>query len=278
MLHICTVHWNNPDWLMIQKGYLDKFAPQPYLMYTMYSGFDLTPEQQKEFYYCEKTSEASHPAKLNKLADRVVGSADPTDPLLFVDNDAFPIGDVSYLLGYLKKHPLIAIQRVELNGQPTPHPSFCLTTVGFWKSLKSGWGVGAKPYIDSTGQEVRDTGTALYWELVEKKVNWLPLLRTSGLTDHPVLFSIYDGSIYHHGAGSRPPRTRWDLIQSDPQSQIERNKADSRLLASKIKSGEISWFKSEEQKQEVKPIETKPKKIKKKRVRQSKAKKPKESD
>lgn len=298
MLHICTIHWKNSNWVDIQLEYLNKFITVPYQVYTLYSGFEMNEQQIQGFFSCCSTDEVSHPAKLNKLTGKV-NRNDPNDYLLFLDNDCFPVADISYLLDKLEEYPLIAIQRKELNGQPTPHPSFCLTTVGFWNSLNVGWGVGAKPYKDDQGQDVKDTGTALYWKLVEEKIKWLPLHRTSGLTDHPVLFSIYDGTIYHHGAGSRPARTRWDLIQEDPQKQIEINTKQSKTILDRLKNkmdvfSEAGTFETRVEADLHKPLKAvkqpdlteakkmvfkdAPKKKTKIRKRSSKTKKPKESE
>ena len=66
------------------------------------------------------------------------------DILLFIDGDAFPISDVAtYAEEKLKQFPLIAVQRSENDGDPQPHPCFCITTVGFWKKNK--WRLEYRP-------------------------------------------------------------------------------------------------------------------------------------
>jgi hypothetical protein len=48
-------------------------------------------------------------------------------------------------------------------------------------------------------------------QLQDKQIDWCPLLRSHNVEAHPILFGIYAGAIYHHGAGFRNPVTRGDL-------------------------------------------------------------------
>ncbi len=149
-----------------------------------------------------------HGTKLNKLARSVAAVADPSDVLIFMDSDAFPIRPID---GWLEKrladYPLIAVQRKENFGDLRPHPSFCATTVGFWEQLGGDW--TRDTWTTPDGVELEDAGTRVLLSLEEAHVQWLPLVRTNNREGHPLWFGVYGHYVYHHGAGSR---TVWSVI------------------------------------------------------------------
>ena len=51
---------------------------------------------------------------------------------------------------------------------------------------------------------VTDVGANLLRALTQAQVEWGKMLRSNRVELHPLLFSLYDGVVYHHGAGSRP--------------------------------------------------------------------------
>ena len=102
--------------------------------------------------------EGSHARKLNELASIIAGDAEPTDILIFLDGDAFPVRLLTpWVQEMLQKYPLIAIRRDENLGDCQPHPSFCATTVGFWKDIGGDWQPGGT-WINTAGRAVVDTG------------------------------------------------------------------------------------------------------------------------
>jgi hypothetical protein len=139
---------------------------------------------------------------LNELARQVAVQSDPQDVLVFVDGDAFPIAPlVPWIERTLSEHPLAAVRRTENGGDLRPHPSFCVTTVGFWNEIGGDW--RPRPWTSPTGLEFLDAGTVLLDTLAARGVDWLPLLRTNTVDLHPLWFAVYDHRVYHHGAGFR---------------------------------------------------------------------------
>jgi hypothetical protein len=211
MLHIATVHWQNDAWIDIQLRYLNRHIREPFRVYAFLNGI---PEAHKgRFFYSSTEPIREHSVKLNILAD-VIGksSSSESDMLVFLDGDAFPIGDIiSIVRGKLETRPLVAVQRLENNGDRQPHPCFCATTVGFWKSIGGDWNEGHS-WTDREGKATTDVGGNLLGILEERNIEWWPLHRTSRHDIHPVWFGVYGGTLYHHGAGFRDAKvSRADL-------------------------------------------------------------------
>jgi hypothetical protein len=155
-----------------------------------------------------------HAIKLNILADiAAFNAADTEDLLMFIDGDAFPIGDI-ILFGHekLKQYPLIAVQRRENGGDIQPHPCFCLTTVGFWKTINGDWKAGYR-WKNSQGNFITDVGGNLLGIFREKSIDWYPMLRSNKTNLHPLLFGLYEDLVYHHGAAFRKPSTTVDRVR-----------------------------------------------------------------
>jgi len=208
MLHIATVHWQTDRWIDVQLKYLAQNLSQPYRVYAFLSE-NLASHSSKYFYAC-KENVASHAVKLNILADLITFSAqDLNDTLIFLDGDAFPIKPIdSFLSECLLYHPLAAIRRDENIVDQQPHPSFCVTTVGFWKSIKGDWKEGAT--WETPSGAITDVGGNLLQQLKSGGVSWLPILRSHSTPSHPLWFGVYGGIIYHHGSGFRIPISRVD--------------------------------------------------------------------
>jgi len=211
MIHIITVHWRDDRWVDIQLEYLRRHICEPFRVYAFLNS--LPADHRSKYYYSSTEEIKSHAIKLNLLADMVaLQTTERSDWLLFLDGDAFPIGDVvPYAQGILKNCPLLAIQRRENGGDIQPHPSFCLTTVGFWKEIAGDWNEGFT-WHDQAGQQVTDVGGNLLRILNNNGIPWHPMLRTNRVDLHPVWFGIYDNVIYHHGAGFRRPLARIDVL------------------------------------------------------------------
>ncbi len=209
MLHIATVHAFDDRWIGIQLRYLKKFISCPFRLYAF---LDTHPgKQEKDFFFWSLNGKGYHINKLNLLAEIILLAADgDEDSIFFIDGDAFPIGDiVAFVEKHISKHPLIAVQRMENNGDIQPHPSFCATTVGFWRKIDGDWSKGYH-WKNATGKMVSDVGGNLLKKLEDRGVDWLPMRRTNKKDLHPLLFGIYGDLIYHHGAGFRDPLLRID--------------------------------------------------------------------
>ena len=210
MIHILTVHWKDDRWVDIQLEYFKKHIREPYKVYAFLNSL---PRDHRGKYFHSSTEDIqSHAIKLNLLADMAILHADNDDDwLMFIDGDAFPIGDiVSFAHRKLREYPLLAIQRKENVGDIRPHPSFCITTVKFWKEIKGDWKSDHK-WRDATGNEFTDPGGNLFSILENRKIRWFPLLRSNKTELHQIFFGIFEDLIYHHGAGFRQPYARVDL-------------------------------------------------------------------
>jgi hypothetical protein len=209
MIHIATVHWQTDKWIKVQQSYLGKHIQSPYRIYAWLN--DVPGGLFSGFYYSCSEPVSSHAVKLNILAEIIgLSSERDEDILIFLDGDAFPIGNIEPMLNEkLGSHKLVAVQRLENNGDIQPHPCFCATTVGFWRKIKGDWKAGYT-WKNKEGQTVTDVGGTLLRQLNEHGAEWHPLLRTNKRNLHPVLFGIYGDLIYHHAAGFRAAVTRHD--------------------------------------------------------------------
>ena len=210
MIHIATVHWMSDRWIDIQLGYLRRNMDRAYRTYADLEGID--PRRRDDFDVTVELDGLVHAEKLNALAELIAESAEPSDTLVFIDGDAFPVAPLGDLLeDRLSRYPLAAVRRDENLGDVQPHPSFCATTVGFWQEIEGDWSRGPEwRWKNALGWTVEDVGGKLLCILNERGIDWSPLLRTNEGMLHPLLFGVYEHRIYHHGAGFRPVFERTD--------------------------------------------------------------------
>jgi hypothetical protein len=203
MIYILTVHWRIDFWVDVQIAHLKSYIREPLKIYAFCDG--TRSDQSAKFDYCAPDKGiVDHASKLNTLAAVVCGSAADDDVLVFCDSDAFPVRDISdYLRSQLARWPLVAVQRLENAGDIQPHPSFAMTTAGFWRRIGGDWRAGPT-WTNADGKVVTDVGANLLRSLTLNDVAWGKMLRSNRTSLHPLLFSIYDDVVYHHGAGSRP--------------------------------------------------------------------------
>lgn len=226
MVFVLTVHWKDPKWISIQDKYLKRYLLEPYKKIGYLNYIDSSYGQ---FFDIAKDDEIkSHATKLNLLAKQAIENSNSDDDILiFLDGDAFPISDLSPLIEQVTRgdYLLTAVQRLENKGDIQPHPCFCVTTVGSWKSIEGDWEAGYM-WKDQSGNSVTDVGGNLMQKLDTAGIHWKQLLRSNKYNHHPLWYGIYSGLIYHHGAGFRTPISRLDypLIRKYAKS----------LLASKI--------------------------------------------
>ena len=204
---IATVHWNSDDWVELQVKRLRQFIPAEVRLYAFMDGVSdsLTGHFDKVFY----DESFSHPQKLDFLAERIAEDADLEDIILFIDGDAFPIASLGQVLNELETSRLVAVRRDENFGDKQPHPCFCATTVGFWKSIAGTWKAGVQ-WMRDDGAMGSDVGGNLYGLLRDYEVHWKPLLRSNCAELHPLFFGVYGDCVYHHGAGFRDKLCRRD--------------------------------------------------------------------
>jgi hypothetical protein len=243
MIHIATIHWNTERWIDLQQNYLRKHFKSDFRVYAWLNNIPNAPTDS--FYYASREPVDSHAVKLNILADIIHASSKREDDvLIFLDGDAFPVGDIETLINEkLSTVKIVAVQRLENNGDLQPHPCFCATTVGFWREIKGDWKEGYR-WKNKNGEGVTDVGGNFLKKLTEHDVKWSPLLRSNKINLHPLFFGIYDDVIYHHGAGFRKGECRVDgaNIQLKPRDKMlskfipgygrrMRRKANHRLVA-----------------------------------------------
>jgi hypothetical protein len=227
MLYVATAHFKSPRWIEIQARYLRRHIAVPYQAWASIEGID--PSYSVSF---DKVIEqrGPHPCKLNHLALEICHVAAEDDLIMFLDGDAFPIADPMPVVEEgLRGASLVAVRRAENLDEPQPHPSFCVTTVGAWRSLPGDWSLG--PVWPAGRRElVSDVGAVLLRTLELSGGSWTPLLRTNGAKLHPLLFAVYGNIVYHHGAGFRekalPRIDRERLIAERPPRRFFRDAID----------------------------------------------------
>lgn len=209
MVHIATVHWKDERWIDVQLRYLNMHVTPPFKVYAFLNGLD--HDHRRKYFYATSEPIESHPVKLNLLADMAAFNAESErDLLIFIDGDAFPIANViEFARSKLREYPLVAVQRRENAGDIQPHPSFCVTTVKFWKDIGGDWKEGFD-WKSAAGERVSDVGGNLLKILNERHIQWYPMLRSNRRNIHPLWFGLYDDIVYHHGAGFRSAICRAD--------------------------------------------------------------------
>ena len=219
MIHIATVHWQDDRWIDIQLKYLKSNITRPFKIYAFLN--DLERDHRSKFFYSSSEPIQSHAIKLNLLADMAAFNAEHEDDLLiFIDGYAFPVGNIiEFAHSKLNEYSLIAIQRRENGGDIQPHPSFCLTTIKFWREINGDWkqGFGWK---SARGEYLSDVGGNLLKILNDKRIDWYPMLRSNRRDLHPLWFGLYEDLIYHHGSGFRQPLCRGDLAKLSAMSYL----------------------------------------------------------
>lgn len=211
MIRIATVHHHSTEWIELQRTYLDRFVREPFTLYGSLEGVD--PEAHGQGFDVLVPALGDHAGKLNLMGRVMVEDGAPDDLLVFLDGDAFPVGDaIGVSRGLLADgNDLVAVQRLENHGDAQPHPCFCVVPARTWSDLPGDWS-GGYPFRPKR----TDVGANLLWLLEQRGLRWAPLLRSNTVNPHPLLFAVYGDVLYHHGAGFRgmkPPgkgRTKWE--------------------------------------------------------------------
>jgi hypothetical protein len=208
MIHVATVHFRSALWIDIQLSYLRRNLTEPFRTVTTLEG---VPGDHDDKFDLVVPAIGDHAAKLNLLAGEISATAAPDDLIMFLDGDAFPIADPMPLIRTgLEATTLVAVRRDENDGDPQPHPLFCVVRVADWERLHGDWSPG-HCWANPAGELVTDVGGNLMRCLERAGADWTPILRSNRLDLHPVFFGVYGGVVYHQGAAFRSGNSRADL-------------------------------------------------------------------
>lgn len=221
MLYIASVHFKSAQWIDIQTRHLRENISIPFQTWSSLEGIDASYGS-----YFDRIVEQKgmHAGKLNHLAAEISHVASDEDLLMFLDGDAFPIADPMPLIEEgLAKAPLLAVRRAENVEEPQPHPCFCVTTVGAWRSLSGDWTAGPT-WPGARGTPTSDVGGNLLRKLELTQTPWVQVLRSNKRNLDPLYFAVYGDVVYHHGAGFRTgelsPVDRADAPKPLPLSRV----------------------------------------------------------
>jgi hypothetical protein len=200
LLYIASVHYRSPRWIAIQARHLGEHISVPYKIYSSLEGIDPSYASYFDRVFDQL---GPHADKLTHLAIEIAHEAEDDDLLMFLDGDAFPIADpMSAIYEALARAALVAVRRTENLEEPQPHPCFCVTTVGTWRSLAGCWSAGPT-WPGPNGKPRSDVGASLLRSLELSGKPWVPLERSNRHNPDPVYFGVYGDIVYHHGAGFR---------------------------------------------------------------------------
>jgi len=117
--------------------------------------------------------------------------------IVMLDSDAFPVA-YGWLDRYVDalsdERPLAAVQRLE-NTDTHSDRCFVVFSRDTWREHE----------LNFTSEGVVDAGARISEMLERKGLDWHRLNRTNLWNPHPLIAGVYDGSIYHHSAGTRAP-------------------------------------------------------------------------
>jgi hypothetical protein len=200
LLHVATAHYMSPRWIEIQARYLRQHIP---VAYRTWASLERIDDSYARCFDRTILQLGSHSGKLNHLAMEISQEARDDDLLMFLDGDAFPIADpMPTIEDALSRAPLLAVRRAENVDSPQPHPCFCVTTVGAWRSLPGDWSAGPT-WPGGQGWDVSDVGSLLMRRLELAGLPWVQMLRCNRHNPDPLYFAVYGDVVYHHGAGFR---------------------------------------------------------------------------
>jgi hypothetical protein len=197
VLHVATSHQGTPRWIEIQLEHLRRHLKVPYTTWASLPLVDPSFASRFDRIVEQKGPEAG---RLNHLAVEIAREAEPQDQLMFLAPNAFPVADpIPLIEDALSRARLLAVRRPENAGDPQPHPSFCVTTVGAWEDLAGDWSDGA-PWTAEGGARVTDVGGNLLRRLELTETPWVALERSNPAREDPLAFAIYGEVVYHHGS------------------------------------------------------------------------------
>lgn len=151
-----------------------------------------------------------HSALLDALVD--CAFADGCDAVATFDMDSWPVHegwDGLYAALLTDAAPVAAIVRTEL-GDNFPFAAFTFLRAGFWRHALSSFsarqGLMCSPEGAALSSRPGETGSGILSQLHDEGLKFFRLERSNAWDPHPVIAAVYDGTIFHLGAGSRTPR------------------------------------------------------------------------
>lgn len=213
VIFVLTAHYQSERWIDPQLEYLRRHMHVPYRVFASLEGIS---DGFADRFDHTIPSQGDHAGKLNLLASEACAVGEPSDLLVFLDGDAFPISDpMPTVHEAMAESGFLAIHRRENFGDQQPHPSFAATTIETWERIHGDWSPG-HTWNDPNGKPQTDVGGNLMRLLELAAMSWTPLLRSNTKDLHPLWFGVYGGIVYHHGAGFRRPVSRADLFVRMP--------------------------------------------------------------
>ena len=264
-VRIVSVHVGTSDWVPMQAAMVARYVDIPFSLYAsvndgtedeMARRWEEATGHAPEYVTAHSTviskekhararcilnadASCDHGVQLQHLVKKACAKDVPSsDPLLFLDADAWPVSKLSRVLALLDEHEggdgnvdMVAVRRSIEGMALWPHPSFALTTCGAWLSSgKKSWSqppaeagkllhatrLKRNIFHSSQGQlchshEQLDTGSPLWSTYNDTSNNWVILDRINQLDLDPLFYAVYgvDGLpiAYHQGAGSRAVAT-----------------------------------------------------------------------
>ncbi len=242
---ICTIHGNSKNyegtfaeefaWPRIQIEHLRKHTPSGYTVYGY--GNELLPSHEDFLRSCPEVEyipgkdvprgHAVHVWPLRNWLTRVAIKRHRY--IVHLDSDAFPVHDdwLRCLSLLSEESPVVAVQRLE-NGDTHSDRCFLAFTRDEFR----------RHAFDFSSVGVVDAGGGISKELEESGYRWTALTRSNAFDYHPLISGIYADLIYHHAAGSRPPRFRMNqAIRSSRLKRLttfRREQRRHRLLMQKL--------------------------------------------
>ena len=178
-------------------------------MYASLNGIEDAALRERFFFAGDL--EGDHAEKLNELAAIVVEESDPSDPIVFVDGDAFPVRPLVPWISDTLSRASGWRRCVGTRAPGTASPTRASASPRRDSGATSGaTGVRGEPGSTPWAREVTDVGGTLLHQLRDAGVEWLPLLRSNTTDLHPLWYAIYGHRVYHHGAGFRDKVARID--------------------------------------------------------------------
>jgi len=151
-----------------------------------------------------------HGTQLDVLAAIACAEASPQDVLIILDSDSVLFSStLGKILELLTEYEFVVVERHENGGDDFPHPLLFAGRVDSYIRCDFRW--SDKPnWENSNGTIVSDVGTSVGLRMKELGIEFCALTKTNmnEVPGNPPLISVYSNLVYHHGAGSREPRTR----------------------------------------------------------------------
>jgi hypothetical protein len=202
VIHVATVHHRDPRFIDLQLAALTRWMGEPFETWAVTDG---VPGDR--FDHVVTATSTKHGPRLDAITAAITQTADPSDVILFLDGDAWPVADPTPTIREVTdRGEILAVRRDESPAGPWPHPLFCAVTVTTWAALDASW--APETWHDPAVALRYDVGAGVGRRLIETHRVFTPLLRMNAHNPHPLFFGVYgrhgQALVYHHGAGFRP--------------------------------------------------------------------------